>query len=81
VRDRGAEDRHHSIADELLDRATAALDLLLQPRVVGAEARPDVLGIGAIGTLRETDQVDEEDGNDLALFLGCRRRSERGRAG
>ena len=27
VRDRRAEDRHHRVADELLDRAAAALDL------------------------------------------------------
>ena len=81
VRDRGTEDRHHGVADELLDRAPAALDLLLQPCVIGAQARPDVLGIGAVRTLSEADQVDEEDGDDLALLLGRRRASERGRAG
>ena len=34
ARDRRTEDRHDSVADELLDRAAEALDLLLDARVI-----------------------------------------------
>src|SRR5439155_18178412 len=43
VRYRGVEQRHHLIADELLDRTSAPLELVLAPRVVGAYQRSDVL--------------------------------------
>ena len=36
VRRRSAEDRHHRVADELLDRPAAALELLPEPREVRA---------------------------------------------
>ena len=45
VRDGRAEDRHHGVADELLDRAAEALELRAHARVVGLEeprARPRV---------------------------------------
>ena len=75
VRDRGAEDGHDRVADELLDRASVALDLLPQPGVVGADAGADVLGVGRFGGGGEADEVAEEDGDDLALLLeegaGC----------
>ena len=38
VRDRRAEHGHHRVADELLDRAAEALELVAQPRVVRAGA-------------------------------------------
>ncbi len=47
VRDRGAEHGHHGVADELLDRAPEALELVAQPRVVGPEQRAHLLGIHA----------------------------------
>ena len=68
VRDRRAEDRHHRVADELLDRSAEALDVGLDALVVGTERRSDVLGIGAVGTIREADEVDEEDRYDLPLL-------------
>ena len=49
VRDRRAEDRHHRVADELLDRAAEPLELGLQPRVVGIEEGGDVLGVHRLG--------------------------------
>lgn len=64
-------------------RPAVALDLLPQPGVVGADASPDVLGIGCVRGGGEADQVAEEDGDNLALFLdrsrrmlGQRRRTE-----
>jgi len=48
MRDRGAEDGHDRVADELLDRAAVAFDLLAQARVVGADARADVLNGSAL---------------------------------
>jgi hypothetical protein len=68
VRDGRAEDGHHRVADELLDRPAETLDVCLDPFVVGPERRADVLRVRPIGPVRETDKVDEEDGDDLALL-------------
>ena len=70
VRDRRTEDRHDSIADELLHRPAEPLDLLLHTRVVRTQTRADILRIGLLGRRGEPDEVDEENGDDLALF-GC----------
>jgi hypothetical protein len=68
VRDGCAEERHDGVADELLDRAASALELLAQARIVGRQHRSDVLGIQLLGASREPDEVGEEDGDDLALL-------------
>ena len=68
VRGRRAEERHHRVADELLDRAAAALELGTQTRVVGLEDRAHVLRVHLLGPRREPDEVGEEDGHDLALL-------------
>ena len=68
MRDRRAEHGHHRVADELLHRAAEVLDLMLQARVVRAQSRAYVLGIGAIGARREADEIDEQNRNDLAFF-------------
>jgi hypothetical protein len=64
------EDRHHGIAHELLDGPAVALDLASDPRVVGTQARPDVLGILPFGRGSGSDQVAGWDwvscGNDSA---------------
>ena len=77
VRDRRPEQRHDGIPDELLDRPSVALELVLQPGVVGLEHRADVLGVERLGSAREPDEVGEEHGDDLALLanltLGERR--------
>ena len=77
VCDRGAEDGHHRVADELLDGSAEALDLDLQPFVVRPERRADVLGVGPVGAAGEADEVDEEHRDDLPL-LGRRAGSASG---
>ena len=67
VRQRRPEERHHGVADELLDRAAVALELGTQALVVRAEDRLDVLGVERFGARGETDEVGEEHGHDLAL--------------
>ena len=49
VGDRGAPDRHHRVADELLDRAAVALDLLPGGVEVPAQQLADLLGVPALG--------------------------------
>jgi len=49
--------------------------------VVRTQARANVLRIDLFGRRGEPDEVDEENGDDLALLLGRRRRSERSCAG
>ena len=68
VCDRGAEDGHHRVADELLDRSAEALDLDLQPFVVRPERRADVLWVGPVGAAGEAHEVDEEHRDDLPLL-------------
>ena len=80
MRDRRAEDGHHGVADELLDRPTEALELGAHAGVVGLEQPSHVLGIHFLGTGGEPDEVAEEARDDLAL-LACRRSgAERRRA-
>ncbi len=82
VRNRCAEDRHHRVADELLNRPAETLDLQFHARVVRAQPRTDVLGIGLLGRRGEADQVDEEDRDDLSLLRSRPRRFvDRGTAG
>jgi hypothetical protein len=68
VRDGRAEDGHHRVADELLHRAAALLDLVLQPHVVRRQQGAHVLGIHLLGPAREADEIGEEDGHDLAFL-------------
>ena len=81
VRDRRTEDGHHRVADELLDRAAEPLDFLLRVQVILAQPRANVLGVRGLGGRREADEIDEEDGDDLALLRGCARFDERRAAG
>ena len=67
VGDRRPEDGHDRIADELLDRASEALEVGLDLLVVRAQERLDVLGVEALRACRETDEVREDDTDDLAL--------------
>jgi hypothetical protein len=76
VRDRGAEQGHDRVADELLDSAGAALELGPKLDVVRVENRAHLLRIELLGPAREADQVGEEDGHDLALLTACRRLTE-----
>jgi hypothetical protein len=67
ARDRRAEQRHHGVADELLDRPAPALELVAQPLVVRLQDGLDVLRVEPLSAGREADQVGEEHGHDLPL--------------
>ena len=75
VRNRGAEHRHHGVADELLDRAAVSLELRTQARVVGGQDRPHLLGVVALGLGGRADEIREEDGHHLPLLQLVRARS------
>jgi hypothetical protein len=79
---RRAEDRDDRVADELLDRAAAAFELVARALVVDAEQRADVLGVALLGACRRADEVGEDDADDLPLLAprGRADRSERGAA-
>ena len=64
----GAEHGHHPVADELVQGAPEPLDLPAEPGMVGAEQRPDVLGVGLVGAGGEADQITEEHRDNLALL-------------
>jgi hypothetical protein len=68
VRSRCPEDRHHRVADELLDGPAAALELGPHAAVVRSENPPHVFGVHALDARREPDEIAEEAGDDLALF-------------
>src|SRR5690242_10973760 len=77
MRCRRAEDRHHRVADELLDHAAVLLDALLGLPVIRVQHLAHVLGIGLVRPGGRVDQVDEEDGHELALLLRRRGLAER----
>ena len=72
---RRTEERHHSLADKLLDAAAEALELGAYVRVVRHERCAKVLGVEPLGGCREVGEVSEEDGDDLPLLAprGCAR--------
>ena len=63
-----SEERHHGVADELLDRPAVVLEVLAQEGVIRRERAPHVLDVHALAAAREAHQVGEEDGDDLALL-------------
>jgi hypothetical protein len=65
---RCAEEGHHRVADELLDRAAATLELAAQARVIRLEHCAHVLGVELLGARGEADEVREEDRDDFALL-------------
>ena len=82
MRRRRAEERHHRVADELLDGAAETLELAAQVRVVGREQGAHVFGIELLGTRGEADQVGEENRHDLPLLARGRGHGlERGATG
>ena len=80
VRDGCAEQRHHRVADELLDRAAVALELRANTLVVGPEDRLHVLRVHRLRLRREADEVAEDNRDDLALSACHGERVRRGRA-
>ena len=67
VRDRRAPDRHHRVADELLDRAAVALDQRAARVEVAREQLAHLLGVAALGQRREADEVGEEHRDEPPL--------------
>ncbi len=70
VRDRGPEDSHDRVADELLDRAAEALQVAAEPLVVRSQDRAYVLGIEPLRAGGRADEIGEDDGDRLALLSG-----------
>jgi hypothetical protein len=68
VRDRRAEQGHHRVADELLDRPPESLELRAQAGVVGPQQTAHVLGIHLLGLRREAHEVREQNPDDLPLL-------------
>jgi hypothetical protein len=81
VRNRGAEERHDGVADELLHSAAEALELQTQAAVIGRKERAHVLRVELLGARGEADQVGEEHGDDLPLLAPGRLERERRTAG
>ena len=78
---RRAEDRHHRVADELLDHAAERLDLPPDAIVVRRQDRTHVLGVEPFCARGEADEIDEDDADDAALLLGTLGLAERRPAG
>ena len=68
VRDRRAEDRHHSVADELLQLTAVAIDRLAHGLEIRVLDKGDILGIEPLRQRRETDEIAEENRHDLPLL-------------
>jgi hypothetical protein len=65
VRNGDAEDRHHRVADELLDCAPVTLDDPAQVVEVTAHLRAERFGIRRLSQRRRADDIREENGHDL----------------
>src|SRR5690349_1080927 len=63
-----AEDRHHRVADELLQHAAVLLDPPPGFAVVELEDLAHVLRVSSVGSRREADEVHEQDGHELSLL-------------
>ena len=82
VRQRGAEERHHVVADVLVHRAPVARDLGAQPHQGPVHQRLHLLGVHPLGHRRVARQVGEQHGDLAALLrrlLGLRVRRRSGR--
>ena len=70
------EQRHHGVADELLDGAAVPLQFRAEPLVVRPQDRLDVFRIERLGAGVEAHEVGEQHRDDLPLALhGYRSRS------
>ena len=68
VHGREPEDRHHRVADELLDDAAVALYDRLHPLEVTRQQSPQRFRIDGFPERRRADDIAEEHGDDLPLF-------------
>ena len=64
-----AEDRHHRIADELLDPAALARDRRREPAKVGPNDVAHILGIHCLGSGREAGHIGEQHRDLLAALV------------
>ena len=69
---RRAPDRHHGIADELLDRPAVAGDDVMRQIEVPTQQLAGVLGVPSFRKGREPDEIGEQDADDASF--GDRRR-------
>src|SRR5205823_11173140 len=75
-----AEDGHHGVADELLDRAAVALDDFFRDLEVAGHHPPQALGIDLLPERGRAGDIAEENGDGLAGFprrLGHQRSAAR----
>jgi hypothetical protein len=75
---RGAPDRHHGIADELLDGPAVTLHDLSGRLEIPAEHLAGLLRVASLGQRGEPDEVVEENGDQATLGSGGRRAITRG---
>ena len=80
VRDRRAEHGHHGVADELLDCAAEALELVAQPRVVRPEQRAHLLRIHLLGARVKPTRSAKRTVTTLRSSSGVSRRPASGAA-
>ena len=69
VRDGRAEEGHDAVAEELVDRALVAVDLVQHQLEGPGHEAVDVLGVEPLGERGEPRDVGEEDRDLLALAL------------
>ena len=79
--DRDAEDGHHRIADELLERPAVPLDRHPRHVEVARHHRPQRLRVEPLPEGGRPGDVAEEDGDGLPLLSRLRRSGERRAAG
>ena len=75
MHNRYPEDRHHGVADELLDRAAVPLDDRLHPLEVVREQRPQPLRVKRLAERGRPSYVAEQDRDCLALLTSLRAHS------
>ncbi len=68
VHGRQPEDRHHGVADELLDDAAMALDDRLHALEIAREQRTERLRVERLAERRRTGDVAKQHGHDLPLL-------------
>ena len=76
VRDRRAEEGHHAIARELVDRSLEAMDAVGEDAEEPVEHAVPLLGADARGEVHRLLHVGEEDRDLLALALDAAPRGE-----
>ena len=63
-RRRRSPDRHHRVADELLDRSAVQLDQPAARVEVARQELPHLLRVARLGERREADEIGEQDGDE-----------------